>query len=111
MSYDLTITSTSLTLAPNTPILLVPLNPARRLLLLANTGVNPVTIKFQSAPGSAVDGFCLDGASVSGGQGGSILFKDDSPAIQGCTPIDAVFAYSMLAATVSVQEGVVAGFL
>jgi hypothetical protein len=76
------------------------------LLLLCNTGTAPAAFKFQSAPASATDGFTLDGASVSGGQGGSFLISDgSSKTLQGDTPIDAVYAYSTLGTTVSIEEG------
>jgi len=112
VTYSLTVTSTSFSLAPNTPILLLPLNPVRRLLCIANTGVNPVAIKFQSAPASATDGFTLGAASVSGGQGGSILLSDgESHTTQGDCAVDAVYAYSTGGTTVNVEEGTVYAFV
>jgi hypothetical protein len=87
-------------------------NPARRLLLLQNNGVNPAAFKFQSAPTSAIDGLTLDPASVSGGQGGSIILSDgESHTTQGDIPVDAVYAMSALGTTVTVEEGTVYAFL
>jgi hypothetical protein len=109
--YNQTFKSTSFTLPPATPVQLLALNPVRRLLLIENTGVNPVAIKFQSATTSAIDGFTLGAASVSGGQGGSFLLSDgDSHTIQGDTPVDSVWAYSTLGTTVAVDEGTVFAF-
>jgi hypothetical protein len=80
--------------------------------MLSISGVNPAAFKFQSAPASATDGFCLDGASSPGGQGGSILFSDGgSPTTQGYTPVDAVYAYSTAGTTVTVEEGNLYRFL
>lgn len=99
-------------LAPNTPLLLLPQNPGRRLLMLSVNGIAPAAFKFGSAPQSATDGITLGGASVSGGQGGSILFSDgDSHTTEGYTPINAVYAYSALGTTVNVEEGTVYAFL
>jgi hypothetical protein len=112
VTYAQTFKSTSYTLPPATPTFLIPLNPVRRFLLLSVNGVNPATFKFQSPPASAVDGLTLDGASVSGGQGGSILFSDsESKTTQGYTPVDAVYAISALGTTVTVEEGTVYAFL
>jgi hypothetical protein len=71
-------------------------------------GVNPATFKFGSAPTSATDGVTLGAASVSGGQGGSLLLSDgDSHTTQGDTPVDAVYAYSALGTTIAIEEGMV----
>jgi hypothetical protein len=110
VTYNQTFKSTSYILAPATPTFLIPLNPIRRLLCIQNNGVNSVAIKFQTAPASAIDGVTLDGASVSGGQGGSILFSHDSPTTQGNCPVDALWAYSTLGTTVSIDEGTVYAF-
>jgi hypothetical protein len=111
VSYNQTFKSKSFTLAPATPTFLVALNPNRRLLLLAVNGTAPATFKFGSAPTSAIDGITLGAASVSGGQGGSILFTEDTETIQSMTPVDAVYAYSTLGSTVTISEGTVAAFL
>jgi hypothetical protein len=111
LSYNQTFKSKSFALAPATPTFLVALNPDRRLLLLAVNGTAPAVFKFGSAPVSATDGITLDAASVSGGQGGSILFAEDTQALQTMTPIDAVYAYSTIGTTVIVLEGTVAAFL
>jgi hypothetical protein len=115
VSYTTTVKSTSFTLAPATPTLLLAFQPNRKLLMLAVNNVNPATFKFGSAPASATDGFTLAGASASGGQGGSFLLTDATkPPLHlnnGCCPVDAVYAYSTLGTTVSVQEGTVAAFI
>ena len=89
------------------------MNPNRRLLLLQVTGVNPAVFCFQRAPVSATDGLTLGGASVSGGQGGSLLLSDgNSPTTTGGdTPVDSVWAFSQLGTTVNVEEGTVYAFL
>jgi hypothetical protein len=109
--YNQTFASKSFTLAPATPTFLLALNPNRRLLLLQVNGVNPAAFKFQSAPVSATDGITLGAASMSGGQGGSILFTEDNETIQTMTPVDAVYAYSTLGTTVTIVEGTVANFM
>jgi hypothetical protein len=112
VTYQLTISSKSFTLQPATATLLIPLNPNRRLLVLSISGVNSAAFKFQFPPASATDGITLDPASVSGGQGGSILFSDgESHTTQGDTPVDAVYAYSTLGTTVNVEEGTVYAFM
>jgi hypothetical protein len=111
VTYNQTVKSSSFTLAPSIPTLLLAANPARRLLLLCVNGTAPATFKFQSAPTSATDGVTLDGASVSGGQGGSILFSDgESHTTQGYTPVDAVYGYSALGTTVNIEEGTIFAF-
>jgi hypothetical protein len=109
--YNVTVSSRSYTLAPATPLLLAPLNPQRKLLLLCVTGTAPAAFKFQSAPTSATDGFTLDGASVSGGQGGNLLLSDSGKTINGECPVDCVWGYSQAGTTVTVEEGIVAAFL
>jgi len=110
LSYDQTFSTKSFTLAPATPKLLVALNPARKLLFLGVNGTSPCTFKFGSAPQSATDGITLGAASVSGEQGGSVLFTEDSETIQSLTPVDAVYAYSTNGTTLAVVEGTVAAF-
>jgi hypothetical protein len=110
-SFNQTFSSTSYTLAPATPTPLIAANPNRRLLLIQNNGTNPVATKFQSAPTSATDGMTLGAASVSGEQGGMILFSVDGEGIDSHVPTDAVYAYSTLGTTVNVIEGTVANFL
>jgi hypothetical protein len=106
--YNVTASGQSFTLPPATPVLIAPINASRKLLMLENTGsANPATFKFQTAPASATDGFTLDPASVTGGQGGSLVLHDDADGINdGCAPIDAIYAYSALGTTVTVLEGV-----
>ena len=111
LSHNQTIKSKSFTLPPATAILVAALNPNRRLLLLAVNGTAPAAFKFGSAPASAIDGITLGAASVSGGQGGSLLLSEDTETIQTLTPVDAIYAYSALGTTVTVSEGVVAAFL
>jgi hypothetical protein len=96
---SITCTTLPFTLSAATALILVAQATSRRLLFIANTGVNPVTIKFQSAPASATDGFTLDAASASGAQGGSILLTAND------TPVDAVYAYSTLGTTVTLTHG------
>jgi hypothetical protein len=110
-SFNQTFSFTSYTLAPATPTLLIAANPNRRLLLFGVNGVSPAAFKFGSAPTSATDGATLGGASVSGGQGGSILHPTDGEGIDSHVPVDSVWAYSALGTTVFVVEGVVANFL
>jgi len=74
-------------------------------------GSNPVTLKFQTAPASSTDGFTLDPASATGGQGGSLLLSVDTDTIDWNCPIDEIWAYSQLGTTVTVIEGVVFEFL
>jgi hypothetical protein len=91
--------SQSFTLTANTPKLLAPQNLARLGMLLENTGTNPSTFKFQTAPVSATDGFTLDPPSTSGGQGGCLELQGPD-----CVPIDAIYAYSTLGTTVTLHE-------
>jgi hypothetical protein len=87
------------------------MNPNRRLLLLQVNGINPATFKFQSQPASATDGMTLGAASISGDQGGSVIFTEDIEGIGSLCPVDAVWAYSALGTTVCAEEGTVANFL
>ena len=113
MSYLFSTTANAFTftLAPSTPTLIVGFNANRRSLLLQVNGTNPATFKFQSPNSSAVDGFCLDGASATGGEGGSLLLAWDSEEMTECCPVDAVYAYSTLGTSVTCLEGTVAEFL
>jgi hypothetical protein len=111
VSYNQTFKSKSFTLAPATPTFLVALNPNRKLLFLGVNGIAPATFKFGSAPASAIDGITLGAASVSGEQGGSALFTEDTETLNSATPVDAVYAYSTNGTTVVVVEGTVAAFL
>ncbi len=111
MSYNQTFKSNSFALAPATPTLLVAANPNRRTLLLSVNGTAPATFKFNSAPVSATDGMTLGAASVSGEQGGSILFTADSVTTESFCPINSVYAYSTLGTTVNIFEGTVYAFL
>jgi hypothetical protein len=91
--------SQSFTLTAATAKLLVPQNPVRNALFLGVTGTAPCAFKFGSvAPVSATDGMTLDPASVSGGQGGSLLLTGVD------TPVDAIWAYSTTGTTVTVLE-------
>jgi len=99
-NFNLTLTSQSFTLPPATAVQIASINASRELLMLQNTGsANPATFKFQTAPSSATDGFALDPASASGGQGGSLLLDS------GRCSIDAIYAYSTLGTTVTVVDG------
>lgn len=110
--FSTTATAFSYTLAPATPKLILAQNVGRTMLLLQNTGgSNPATFKFQTAPASATDGFTLDPASTSGGQGGSLLLGVETDTIDWNCPIDAIWAYSQLGTNVTVIEGVVYEFL
>lgn len=111
MSYNQNFKTLSFTLAPATPTLLIQLNPNRKLLFLAVNGTGPAVFKFGSAPTSGTDGITLGAACVSGEQGGSALFQEDTETIQSLTPVDAVYAYSTLGTTISVTEGTIANFL
>jgi hypothetical protein len=113
VTYNLAVKSISFTLAPSTPTFLIAMNPHRRLLLLCVNGTSPATFKFGSAPANETDGVTLGGASVSGGQGGSLLLSDgNSPTISGGdTPVDSIWAYSATGTTVNVEEGMAYAFL
>jgi hypothetical protein len=89
----------SFTLAATTAKQLLPLDPTRKLLLRENTGTAPATFKFGSAPTSATDGVTFDAPSASGGQSGSILLSGSD------APVDALWAYSTLGTTVTVEVG------
>jgi hypothetical protein len=110
-SFIQSFSSTSYTLAPATPTPLIAANPNRRLLLFGVNGVSPAVFKFGSAPTSATDGVTLGAASVSGGQGGSLLHPTDGEGIDTHVPVDSVWAFSALGTTVFVVEGVVANWL
>ena len=73
-----------------------------RSLIIANNGINPMIVKFGSAPTSATDGIPLDPASASGGQGGSLVLTGDS------APPDAVYGYSTVGTTYSIAQGTTA---
>ena len=56
--------------------------------IISNNGTAPMVFKFGSSPTSAIDGIGLDGASSSGGQGGSMV-------LTGAAAFsDAIFAFS-----------------
>ena len=100
MLIDHTV-STSGTLAAATPQLLAASVAQQcKLLIIANNGINPMVVKFGSAPTSPTDGIPLDPASVSGGQGGSLVLTGDS------APPDAVYGYSTAGTTYGVAQGV-----
>ena len=111
LTYNLTTSIQSFTLAPGTPKLLVPLNPLRKSLLLQIVGANPAAFKFQSAPVSATDGITLGSANTVGGQGGSFEISDSGKTLDGCCPVDAIYAFSQAGTTVIVSEGTVSSFL
>jgi hypothetical protein len=93
-----TFNSQSFTLT-GTAKLLAPQNLARQGMILQNCGTNPATFKFQTAPASATDGFTLDPASASGGQGGTLELQGTNE-----TPIDAIWAMSAAGTTVTFHE-------
>ncbi|MET4211445.1 hypothetical protein ABIB95_006284 [Bradyrhizobium sp. LA2.1] len=95
----ISIKATSVAVPAATPTPLVGANNDRKHLCIVVNGVNPVTIKFGSAPASVTDGISLDGSSVVGGQGGSIWYGELD------APTDAIFAWSTLGTTVSVAQG------
>lgn len=97
MGISIKTTSVSVSAASPTP--LVGANNDRKHLCIIVNGVNPATIKFGSAPTSATDGISLDGASMSGGQGGSLWYGELD------APTDPVFAWSTLGSTISVAQG------
>jgi hypothetical protein len=101
----------SVTLAAGVAAPIIPLNANRRTLFLSVNGVNTAAFKFGSAPTSATDGICLDGASVSGGQVGSLLLDQALDSILTLSPADAVYAYSALGTTVVCNEGTVYEFI
>lgn len=99
------IISTSGTLDPATPGAIAYAendrwNPARRLLIIANNGINPMVIKFGSPPESETDGIPLDGASTEGGQGGSLFLDNMDQMIA-----ETVYGYSTLGTTYAVAQG------
>jgi hypothetical protein len=69
------LVSTSGTLSAGVGALLAAGQNPCTLIIVANSGVNPMVVKFGSVPLSATDGFPLDGASTAGGQGGSITLE------------------------------------
>jgi hypothetical protein len=77
------------------------------LLIVANNGVNSMTVKFGSAPLSATDGFVLDAASTSGGQGGSMVLTIGDALDGAFVPVDAIYGLSTLGTTFGVvrQDG------
>ena len=99
LSISRSFSTQSFTLTAATPRLLVPANPARHVLMLEVTGTSPATFKFGSTPSGATDGIAFDGASSSGGQGGSLLLTGDD------CPIDVIYATSTVGTTVTVLEG------
>ena len=109
--YNLTVSSRSFTLAPGVPVFLASLNPQRKLLWLCITGTAPAAFKFQFPPASATDGFTLDAATASGGQGGSLLLSDSGKTINGECAVDPVWGYSQSGTTVTVEEGIISSFL
>jgi hypothetical protein len=97
----LTITTTSVTLAPATATLILGADPTRQSLLRSVNTANPATWKFGSAPASAGDGLVLDSTTA---QGARVL-------LQGAfVPVDAVWAWSQLGTTVAVEVGRAYGF-
>jgi len=93
------------TLAPATGALLAPALVNSTLLLVANNGVNPLTVKFGSLPTSATDGVCLDGASSPGGEGGSLVLAiEDKLGGDRFVPDDEVYGFSQLGTTFSVAR-------
>lgn len=95
----ISIKTNSFAIPAATPTPLVGANNDRKYLTIVVNGINPCTIKFGSAPTSVTDGISLDGASTSGGQGGSIWYGELD------APIDAIFAWSTLGTSVGVAQG------
>jgi hypothetical protein len=98
---SLTITTTSVTLAPATATQILPADPSRQSLLRSTNGANPATWKFQSAPTSASDGLVLDSTTA---QGARVLLAGASVAV------DSVWAFSQLGTVVAVEVGKTYGF-
>jgi hypothetical protein len=100
----MTTRNSSGTLSAGVAALLAPTMPDIKTLIIANSGLNPMVIKFGSAPLSATDGTPLDGASVAGGQGGALaLAVQDEPG-DFAPPADAVYGYSALGTSYAVQQ-------
>jgi hypothetical protein len=100
----MTTQNSSGTLSAGVAALLASTMPDIKLLIIANTGVNPMVFKFGSAPTSATDGIPLDGASAPGGQGGALaLAVQDEPG-DFTPPADAVYAFSALGTSYVVQQ-------
>ena len=95
----ISIKTTSVAVPAATPTPLVGANNDRKHLCIVVNGVNPATIKFGSAPASATDGISLDGASATGGQGGSVWYGELD------APTDPVFAWSTSGTTIGVAQG------
>ena len=95
----ISIKNTSFTISAATATPLVSENLNRKHLCIVVNGTNPATIKFGSAPTSVTDGISLDGASGSGGQGGSVWYGEQD------APTDSIFAWSTAGTTVTVASG------
>jgi hypothetical protein len=102
-----TVTSSG-TLAPGVAAQIAPAMPDAKLVIICVNGVNPMVAKFGVLPTSNTDGIPLDGASVSGSQGGSLVLavKDEKnltpPDYR--PPPDAIYAVSALGTTFSVVQ-------
>jgi hypothetical protein len=95
----ISIKNTSFTIAAATATPLVGANSDRKHLCIVVNGTNPCTIKFGSAPTSATDGISLDGASGSGGQGGSLWYGELD------APTDPIFGWSAAGTTITIASG------
>jgi hypothetical protein len=92
-------------LAPATAAQLAVARPDIKTLIVANNGVNPICIKFGSAPLSATDGTCLDGASSAGGEGGSLVLTYGGNIQENQPPLgDSVYGYSTAGTTFHVVQ-------
>jgi hypothetical protein len=98
---SVSVTTTSTTLAANSPVQIAPAFANNGLLIIINNGTNSLVWKPRVAPTSATDGIALDPASSAGGQGGSFVLT--GPAAIS----DPIFAWSTAGTTVSVCQGAI----
>jgi hypothetical protein len=75
-----------------------------KLLIICNTGLNPMVAKFGSLPTSATDGFPLDPATAAGGQGGSLMLAVEDAPGDFAPPADALYGMSAAGTTFSVVQ-------
>lgn len=78
---------------------LVAANPERRLLILCNIGVNPVSLSFGAVAPVAATGYCLEPAATAGRKGGELIFSSAD------MPIVRIQAISALGSSVVVIQG------
>jgi hypothetical protein len=86
-------------LSASVAALMAPTFTDATLLIVANNGINPMTVKFGSMPLSATDGLVLDAASTSGGQGGSLILSIDDAPNGAFVPVDAIYGLSTTGTT------------